>query len=198
MHKGLTIIMMVVLADMVSMTAPVANRDPAPVVIESAAPTEAPTEAPTSWVVEIPEAPKAEGVHIYSLYGITPPVEWQEYLYNELASRGYAWYMPYAMCQIFQESRWNQYSDNGRDFGLTQQKGVYWESRAAYWGIPGASIWDPYAQLYVFACIMCGYLDASGGDVGWALSAYYLGAWEYSATYVGHVMSHWEALEVVR
>ena len=193
MHKVL-IVMMVVVADCFSMTAPVANV-PEPVVIETQAPTEAPTEAPKT---EIPAPPAQEGFQAYSIYGRVPPIEWQRYLYNELASRGYAWYMPYAVCQIWQESCWNQWSDNGRDFGLCQQKGIYWADRAAFYGIAGADIWDPYAQLHVFACMMSAYLAYYGGDVGMALSAYYLGAWEYSATYVDAVMAHWGALEEVR
>lgn len=184
MHK-VFIVMMVVVADCISMTAPAKNTAPEPVPVETQAPTQA-------WI------PTQEGFVAYRIHGIVPPIEWQQYLYNELASRGYAWYMPYAICQIQQESCWNKYSDNGRDFGLTQQKGIYWADRSAHYGIAGADIWDPYAQLHVFACMMSAYLAYYGGDVGMALSAYYLGAWEYSATYVGHVMSHWEALEVVR
>lgn len=188
--KGLAIIMMVVVADCFSMTAPVANV-PEPVVVE----TQAPTEAPTT---QIPTPPAQEGFQAYSIYGQVPPVEWQRYLYNELARRGYGWYMPYAICQIWQESCWNQWSDNGRDFGLCQQKGIYWADRATHYGITGADIWDPYAQLYVFSAMMSGYLAECGGDVGRALSAYYLGTWDYSQRYVDLVMAHWGALEVVR
>ena len=161
------------------------------VVIETAAPT---TEAPRE---EIPTAPKSEGFTAYRIYGITPPIEWQRFLYDELAGNGYAWYMPYAMCQIFQESRWNQYSDNGVDVGLTQQKAVYWQTRAEHWGVPGASIWDPYAQLHVFAGMMCQFL-AQTGSVEWALSLYFYGNGEYAEKYVSDVMSHWGALEVAR
>ena len=162
------------------------------VVIETAAPT---TEAPR---VEIPTAPHSEGFTAYRIYGITPPIEWQQYLYEQLNSLGYGWYMPYAVCQIFLESRWNQWSDNGRDFGITQQKGIYWESRCAHYGIPGADIWDVYAQLYVYSRMMCGFLAAHGGDIGWALSDYFLGTGEYSQLYVDYVMENWGALEVVR
>lgn len=195
--KGFAIVMMVVMADIVVNMTPIPNTVPEtqPVVVETQAPTQAPTEAQRT---EIPAPPAQEGFQAYSIYGRVPPIEWQRYLYDELASRGKAWYMPYAVCQIQQESCWNQYSDNGRDFGLTQQKGIYWADRAAHYGIAGADIWDPYAQLHVFACMMSAYLAYYGGDVGMALSAYYLGAWEYSATYVDAVMEHWGALEVVR
>lgn len=184
MHKVL-IVMMVVVADCISMTAPVKNTAPEPVPVETQAPTQA-------WI------PTQEGFVAYRIHGKVPPIEWQQYLYNELASRGFAWYMPYAICQIQQESCWNQWSDNGTDRGLTQQKGIYWDSRAAHWGIPGASIWDPYAQLHVFACQMTQYLGATGGDVNRALSMYFLGYDGYDAFYIQCVMSHWGALEVVR
>ena len=179
----LMIVMMVVVADLTFRPVPVPNVEPEPVQ------TEAQTEA------YIPL--RMEGT-TYRIYGITPPEDWQAYLYAELDARGYGWYMPYAVCQIFQESRWNQWSDNGRDFGLTQQKGIYWADRSALYGIAGADIWDPYAQLHVFACMMSGYLAECGGDIGRALSAYYLGTWDYSQRYVDLVMAHWGALEVVR
>ena len=158
--------------------------------------TTAQTEASTETVV-IPTAPRSEMFTAYSIYGITPPIEWQQFLYDELAGKGYAWYMPYAMCQIFQESRWNQYSDNGVDVGLTQQKAVYWHTRAAHWGVPGASIWNPYAQLKVYAGMMCQFL-AQTGSVEWALSLYFWGNGDYAPIYIADVMSHWGALEEVR
>lgn len=192
---GLKIAMVciVVMADMIGGKPMVANV-PEPttaVVIETAAPT---TETPR---VEIPTAPKSEGFTAYRIYGITPPIEWQQYLYEQLNSLGYGWYMPYAMCQIFQESRWNQYSDNGVDVGLTQQKAVYWQTRAAHWGVPGASIWDPYAQLHVYAGMMCQFL-AQTESVELALSLYFWGNGDYAPIYIADVMSHWGALEVVR
>lgn len=193
MGLKIAIVCFVVMAD-VSCGKPVANV-PEPttaVVIETAAPT---TEAPR---VEIPTAPHSEGFVAYRIYGITPPIEWQQYLYEQLNSLGYGWYMPYAVCQIFLESRWNQWSDNGRDFGLTQQKGIYWESRCAHYGIPGADIWDVYAQLFIYSRMMCGFLAAHGGDIGWALSDYFLGTGEYSQLYVDYVMENWGALEKVR
>lgn len=187
------IVCFVVMADMSGGKPPVVNvPETAPVVIETtAAPTQTPTQA-------VPTPPRSEGFVAYSIYGYTPPAEWQRYLYDQLSSLGFGWYMPYAVCQIFLESRWNQWSDNGRDFGLTQQKGIYWESRCAYYGIPGADIWDVYAQLFIYSRMMCGFLAAHGGDIGWALSDYFLGTGEYSQLYVDYVMSHWGALEEVK
>ena len=192
MGLKIAIVCFVAMAD-ISCGATVANV-PEPttaVVIETAAPT---TEAPR---VEIPTAPKSEGFTAYRIYGITPPIEWQQYLYEQLDSLGFGWYMPYAVCQIFQESRWNQYSDNGVDVGLTQQKAVYWQTRAAHWGVPGASIWDPYAQLKVYAGMMSQFL-AQTGSVEWALSLYFWGNGDYAPKYIADVMSHWGALEAIQ
>lgn len=196
---GKLIVTVVIVAELVGGAVTVANvPDPAPPVVETEAPTQAQTEAQSTWHVAVPEAPKADGFVAYRIYGRDIPLEWQRYLYDKLAERGFAWFWPYAVCQIFQESRWNPYSDNGRDRGITQQKAIYWADRAAYWGVPGADIWDVYAQLHVYTCMMCGYLAAFNGDVGWALSVYYLGTEEYSTTYVNAVMDHWGALEAVR
>ena len=181
------IVCFVALADM-SGGRPAAVPDPAPVVWEQ--PTTAPTEAP-----KVETQPQAEGFRAYTIHGKTPPVDWQRYLYNELTARGCGWYFPYAVCQIWQESCWNQWSDNGVDRGLTQQKIIYWADRSAYWGVPEASIWDPYAQLHVYACMMCQYLNIYGGDVGMALSLYFYGTGEYAPEYVNYVMSHLEELK---
>lgn len=179
----LTIVMMVMVAEIAICPVPVRNTVP-----ETVVQTEAPTEA-----VQIPTQ---EGFVAYRIHGNVPPIEWQRYLYNELASRGIAWFMPYAVCQIQQESCWDKYSTNGTDSGLTQQNESYWPARAEHWGVAGASIWDVYAQLHVYACMMCQYLSL--GNVEMALSAYYLGVWDYSVTYVDAVMAHWGALEEVR
>lgn len=156
---------------------------------------ETPTEAPTQAPVYVP--PVQEGFVAYRIHGYTPPIEWQRDLYNKLAARGIGWYWPYAVCQIFQESRWNQWSDNGVDKGITQQKGVYWANRAAHYGVAGADIWDVYAQFTVFAGMMADLL-AANGSVEMALSVYFYGTGEYAPQYIADVMSHWAALEVVR
>lgn len=132
---------------------------------------------------------------VYTIHGATPSEELQRHLYAKLTERGIGWYMPYAVCQIWQESRWNPKSTNGRDHGLCQQKGIYWDGRAAAYGIPGADIWDPYAQLHVYTAMMAGYLAASGGDVGRALSMYYLGADGWAQNYVDAVTGHLNSLK---
>lgn len=134
----------------------------------------------------------------YRVNGVLPPYEWQWYLYGKLADRGLEWFYPTAVCQIYQESNWNQWSTNGRDHGLCQQKGIYWADRAAEAGIPGADIWDVYAQLTVYVWMMGNNLAVAGGNVGQALSLYYLGYAGWSDEYIGHVTKWLDYLEVVR
>lgn len=135
---------------------------------------------------------------VYSIHGITPSREWQALLRAELRRRGIEWYYRTAICQIYQESRWNQYADNGQDRGITQQKGIYWNSRASRYGVSGASIWDVQAQFRVYASMMAEYLRASNNDIGWALSLYFYGNGSYAEKYVADVMSHIDYLEEVK
>ena len=142
---------------------------------------------------------KKQSFTVYTIHGITPNVEWQKALYKELKRNGIAWYMPYAVCQIFQESRWNQYADSGKgDKGITQQKEVYWYGRAARYGASGASIWDVYAQFKVYAGMMAGYLKSSKNDIGWALSYYFYGNGQRADKYVHDVLSHMDYLKEVK
>jgi len=133
----------------------------------------------------------------YRVNGVTPPYEWEWFLFCKLEQFGIGWYYPTAVCQIYQESNWNQYSTNGRDHGICQQKGIYWDGRAAQAGIPGADIWDVEAQIHVYAWQMSQYLAEAGGDVNRALSMYYLGYDGWSDEYIGHVMRWVDYLEVV-
>ena len=141
---------------------------------------------------------KKQPAKAYSIHGTIPNRDWQRYLRNELTRKGIEWYFPYAVCQIYQESRWNPKADNGRDKGLTQQKGVYWLSRAARYGIPNADIWDPYAQIHVFSCMMAEYLRLAKNDVGWALSYYFYGNGQRADKYVHDVLSHMDYLKEVK
>ena len=149
------------------------------------------TATPTT-VAQVPR-----GFKYYTVAGQSISKDLQRYLYDRLEHFGIAWYYPYAVCQIWQESRWNPMSTNGRDHGICQMKGIYWDGRAANAGLPGADIWDPYAQLHVFSWMMSGYLNAAGGNTGRALSMYFLGSDQWSDTYVNNVMSWMPTLQEV-
>lgn len=47
------------------------------------------------------------------------------------------------------ESRGNIYATNGRYKGLFQHDAYYWPGRAIKYGVGGADIYDPYAQIHV-------------------------------------------------
>ena len=154
-------------------------------IVETTSAWEEPT---TVWGLEIT---------YYRVNGVGPEKDWQRYLYDRLEAHGIAWFYQTAICQIYQESNWNRWSDNGHDKGLCQFKEIYWADRCAAAGWPGSDIWDVYAQLHVYAWTMAGYLSQSGGNVEMALSMYYLGRMEYSGEYVGHVMRWLDYLKVV-
>lgn len=165
-------------------------------------PTTAVIETTTAWVPEETAPPQTapqwqNNFRLYRVNGVLPPYEWQWYLYGKLADRGLEWFYPVAVAQIYQESNWNQWADNGRDRGLCQQKAIYWETRAAQADIPGADIWSPYAQIHVYVWMMAQYIEAAGWSVEGALSIYFLGHAGYSAEYVGHVMKWLNYLEVM-
>lgn len=165
--------------------------------------TAAVVETTTAWVPEETAPPQTapqwqNSFRRYRVNGVLPPYEWQWYLYGRLADRGLEWWYPYAVCQIYQESNWNQWSTNGRDHGLCQFKGIYWDGWAQAAGIPGADIWDVYAQLTVYVWMMGNNLAVAGGNVGQALSLYYLGYAGWSDEYIGHVTKWLDYLEVVR
>ena len=157
-------------------------------------------EEPTKEVVVSTVAPieQLNTPTVYTIHGITPNREWQKALRTELKRYGIEWYMPYAVCQIFQESRWNQYADNGKDKGICQMKEIYWFGRAKRYGVRGASIWDVNAQFRVFAGMMSGYLKATGNDIGWALSYYFYGNGQRADKYVHDVLSHLDYLKEVK
>lgn len=171
---------------------------PRAVEIKLPEPTTAIVETTTAWVPEETAPQWQNSFRRYRVNGVLPPYEWQWYLYGKLADRGMEWFYPTAVCQIYQESNWNQYSTNGKDHGLCQFKGIYWDGWASAAGIPGADIWDVYAQLTVYVWMMGNNLSAAGGNVGQALSLYYLGYAGWSDEYVGHVMRWIDYLEVVQ
>lgn len=52
---------------------------------------------------------------------------------------------------MYCESKANPRASNGINMGLFQQDYRFWAARAATYGLPGADIFDPYAQIHVAA-----------------------------------------------
>lgn len=153
-------------------------------------PVEPPKSEKSITVIPKVDIPVDSGYKYYNIGGWCYPDEnLTKYLYQQLTNRGVAWYYPYAVAQICQESNWNPNSTNGRDHGLCQFKGIYWDNRAALAGLPGADIWNPYDSLYVYAWFMSELLRATNYDIPNALSLYITGvAGEYHELYVNSIL----------
>lgn len=136
-------------------------------------------------VIEIP---------LYTVSGVTCPVEYQEYAYRILCQFGKEWYYPYFLCQMFQESQFihSPVSANGLDYGLCALRIYYHKALTAECGHPEFDVInDPYANMYVGIYLMSKNLDASGGDIAGALAMYFnSGSDAANAVYV-HDVTKW-------
>ena len=127
-----------------------------------------------------------------SVNGESMSADLQTYLYNQLASRGVAYFYDTACLQIYQESRYNIYAKNpnGLDMGLCQFRITYWDKFARESGLVQYDIWNPIDQLYVYAYLMAKYINEEG-SVDMALSRYYTGQSNFNQSYVTAVRQ-WE------
>lgn len=122
---------------------------------------------------------------LYSVNGETLNPDIQAYLYQRLADHGIEWFMPYAIMIAYQESHFDQYdvSDDGKDYGLLQ-------FRAEFWDWNRGDIFDPYAQIDVFAENMANRANM-GLDVYEMISRHMQSDWgSYNHEYVSDVLSH--------
>lgn len=169
--------------------------EPEETIIET---TIAETEAPKPVETRPVTVPKQEdkGFVYYKVAGVDINKDYESYLYNQLCNRGIGWYYPYAVAQIFQESRWNPASENpnGLDKGICQFRKPYFAGRAAAAGKPNADIMNAYDSLYVYAWYMAQILATSGNNVERALSIYILGYDGYADFYVNAVMNWYRQL----
>ena len=142
----------------------------------------------------------------YSVNGAILDFEMQDYIFNMLRKYEMEWYFPTFLCQVYQESRYDQnaraYHLNGTvDVGLCQLKDRYHEEIKAIAGLgPEANLYsDPYANLSGGMALMHRNWTACL-DVNTAISAYLTGSVsQYNETYVKDVRK-WEStlMEVER
>lgn len=139
------------------------------------------------------------GHKYYSVNGATLDFGLQDYIYNTLESYDMEWYFPTFLCQMYQESRFDQncytHHANGTvDVGLCQLKNIYHSEIKAIAGLPQET--DLYSDAY--ANVLCGMALMRRNwtkcwDINTAISAYYTGSTNvYSATYVSDVRK-WES-----
>jgi len=118
----------------------------------------------------------------------------QEYLARE----GIEWWLPYAVCQAFQESSFDPeqitvYS-SGTDCGLFQFRERFWEDHCRMAGVYG-DIMDPHVQLQVYAKVVAQRIH-SGRTTAETISDWYTGGEGYSQEYVDAVLQWEERMEI--
>lgn len=137
---------------------------------------------------------------LYKVDGVVIDEGLQRFLLNQLRMLGHEEFFEYAICQIYQESRGdvNAINPNGKDKGILQFREMYWREYADNEGLHTASVFDPFAQIYVYVRLMCRRLD-SGLLVQEAISRHYTSDYgEYNARYVADVLQWYETLERIR
>lgn len=163
--------------------------------------TEAPTEATTEIMIETeattaataPETTAAPAVPLYTVDGVLLDPALQEYAYNTLCALEIGWYFPLFLCQMYQESRFNQAAVSAYDdYGLCQLKGKYHDYFKQLAGVPYADVVnDPFANIQVGAFLMAYYWHQCY-DINLAISTYNTGSFDqYNADYVAQVRQ-WE------
>ena len=129
---------------------------------------------------------------LYTVNGVMLSEECQEYLYGQLEKYETEWFFPYALCELYQESRFNPnaVSYNGLDKGIAQFREIYFPEFAEASGLVEYDIFNVIDSLYVYAFTISKYLNETG-SIELALSRYYLGEYGYSEQYVSDVLQ-WE------
>lgn len=173
--------------------------EPSTEAFELDAPTEV-TDAQTEVTDAPTEATTAFSMTYYTVNGAMLPMVLQCYAYTTLKEFGCEDYFPLFLCQMYQESRFNQESVSAYgDYGLCQIKGKYHDYYKQLAGLHDDAdlIHDPCANIYVGAWIMARNIKATG-DVDLAISGYYMGTFEkYSEEYVQQVRQWESTLKVV-
>ena len=134
---------------------------------------------------DLPEETVSEDHAVYAINDDMLNPDIQAYLYQRLADHGIEWFMPYAIMIAYQESHFDQHdvSDDGKDYGLLQ-------FRAEFWDWNRGDIFDPYAQIDVFAENMANRANM-GLDVYEMISRHMQSDWgSYNHEYVSDVLSH--------
>ena len=114
----------------------------------------------------------------------------QDFVYQKCVDFGIEDFFPEIMCQIYQESRFDQSAvGNGLDYGLFQLRITYHDYFKSLCGHPEFDVInDPYANIYVGCFLMSEYYKETGN---WdsALKRYYCSGNEYlDEKYVQDVM----------
>ena len=132
-----------------------------------------------------------EATPLYSVNGAVLDEEIQLYLFQRLTEQNIAYFMPYAMMIIYQESKLDIYAENpnGRDKGLLQYRVEY---------VPWMDWRNPYQQIDYFVAQMAN-RAAAGCTVSEMISRHNTSDYgPYSPEYVAQVMQWAERTVQIR
>lgn len=124
-------------------------------------------------------------------------MNFQYFVYEKCVEFGIEDFFPQIMCQIYQESRFDQSAvGNGLDYGLFQLRITYHDYFKSLCGHPEFDVInDPYANIYVGCFLMSEYYKETG-DWDSALKRYYCSGNEYlDEKYVQDVMQWMKEIE---
>lgn len=127
----------------------------------------------------------------YSVAGHVCQKEITDYLRQCLSERGIEWWMPYAVCTMFQESHFrpDAVSKNGKDKGLLQY-------REKYWAESMGDIFDYHAQIRRYVDQTANRINA-GCSIEETISRHKQSDWgSFDPVYVQQVMQWFDRIEV--
>lgn len=166
---------------------------------------ELPTEAVENSVddvetITVEEPAYRMDIPYYTVNGKFLGYELSSYLYERLESYRMEWFYEIALCQLYQESRFDPsvVSPDGYDQGIAQLRSTYFEYFMELAGLTEADPFDPYDSIYIYTHLMCSYIKSIDGDINRALSKYNVGNFKrYNEKYVNAVLQWYDTLEVI-
>jgi len=136
----------------------------------------------------------------YSVNGAVLDYHLQDYLREQLIGRGindeYVYMV--ALCEIYQESRYNYNADNGYDKGICQFREKYFSDYARGAGLTEFDIFNPIDSIYVYAWLTAEHLNSTGLDIAGTLRLYYnSGDQALDNQYVSDVMQWFGTMQTI-
>ena len=136
----------------------------------------------------------------YTVNGAFLGYELSDYLYEQLKAHDMEWFYGVALCQLYQESRFdaNAVGYDGLDQGIAQLRATYFDYFMEKAGLEEADPFNPYDSICIYVCLMESHLASVEWNVPSALSKYNVGntRW-FNAEYVDAVTQWYATLELI-
>ena len=136
----------------------------------------------------------------YTVNGAFLGYELSDYLYEQLKAHDMEWFYGVALCQLYQESRFdaNAVGYDGLDQGIAQLRATYFDYFMEKAGLEEADPFNPHDSICIYVCLMESHLASVDWNVPSALSKYNVGntRW-FNAEYVEAVTQWYATLELI-